>query len=459
MTQPKKKLLRRIVIIAASLCLVLALLAGLVHNQLQPLLQPETHPKALFTKAVPTTYPYVFVHGLNGWGTQDNAQLLQYWGATSCYLMEELQNKGYTCVAPSGGPAASAWDRACELYAALTGTTVDYGEAHAKAFGHERYGEVYTTALLPEWGKLDADGNLQKINLIGHSFGGAAVRLFAELLANGSGAERTTSGADCSPLFAGGKADWVFSLTALTAPHNGTTILYAIGDGPQIIGTLLSGLELLLNSAAGQSVQEALNIFGFDIQNLLAGQSLDEMIALSKTKDNAYYDLTLQGAKELNERISTLPEVYYFSLPADATRASGSKRVPTNEMFLPLRVPAAIIGAYSQNKFNDIPIDASWLPNDGLVNTVSEIAPNATAPSGAAAEKEDFSQADMHKGVWMVYPTLDGDHGKPIGLMQTKEWTLPFYTEQMERIDSLSRLDTAGALSRWLYGIYQRVTG
>lgn len=72
-------------------------------------------------------YPTVYVHGLMGWGTRDQIYAVTpYWGLTSD-LMPYLTSKGYESYAASVGPLSSAWDRACELYAQLTGTTVDYG--------------------------------------------------------------------------------------------------------------------------------------------------------------------------------------------------------------------------------------------------------------------------------------------------------------------------------------------
>jgi len=430
------KIPKRILIIAIAICLALAMVMG-------------TLSLAARISRQPTTYPYVFVHGLNGYGTDtDIGQLAPYWGAVSCNLMDELERRGYTCVAPSGGPSASAWDRACELYAALTGTTVDYGEAHSKEFGHERFGKTYTSALLPNWGEKDNTGNIQKINIIAHSFGGASSRMLAELLANGCEEERKASGDSCSPLFAGGKGNLIFSITALTAPHNGTTLLEAVNDS-RSIKTMLNMLGVALKSPAGKVAGDVLEQFGIDIQNLTSGeQPIDEIISLSNKKDNAYYDLTLRGAKELNDRISTLPNVYYFSQPADGTKDSlgGNRRVANYyEMFLPLQATAYIMGRYTDNKYEDIPINSSWLPNDGLVPTIS-----MTAPSGAA-QAEFTENTALKKGVWYVYPTMRGDHGKPIGLLQDSDWLIPFYLEQIERIDELSRIDSSNWLSLWIY--------
>lgn len=134
-------------------------------------------------------------------------------------LLGKLESKGFDCYAASVAPSSSAHDRACELYAQLTGTKTDYGKAHSEEHGHDRYGTDFTgKALLPAF---DSE---HKINLLGHAFGGATMRMFASLMAKGDEAEMAVTPADeISPLFTGGKADYIYSLTALSVPHNGTT--------------------------------------------------------------------------------------------------------------------------------------------------------------------------------------------------------------------------------------------
>ena len=129
---------------------------------------------------------YVFCHGLNGWGQYDEEyKKSSYWGGTSGDVVAELRAEGYDAFAASVAPQGSAWDRACELYAQIAGTRTDYGSAHSKEYRHDRYGRDFTgQALIPSW---DDDTRLV---LIGHSFGGATIRLFGELLANGSSQER-----------------------------------------------------------------------------------------------------------------------------------------------------------------------------------------------------------------------------------------------------------------------------
>ena len=99
-------------------------------------------------------------------------------------IIRFLNNLGYESYAASVDPTGSAWDRACELYAQLTGTRTDYGAAHSKAAGHERFGRDFSKRALTD------DFGSSRIALIGHSYGGATIRLFSEILKNGSEEER-----------------------------------------------------------------------------------------------------------------------------------------------------------------------------------------------------------------------------------------------------------------------------
>ena len=145
-------------------------------------------------------YPYVYVHGLFGWGADEGIDdTLPYWGSASCSLMDELNKLHYESYAASVGPMSSNWDRVCELYAQITGTRVDYGKAHSEKFNHSRYGRTYTKPMIEGWGEPDADGNIKKINLIGHSFGGATVRTLTALLAYGSEEEQAATSPMISP--------------------------------------------------------------------------------------------------------------------------------------------------------------------------------------------------------------------------------------------------------------------
>ncbi len=134
-----------------------------------------------YHKTLKTDVKYIFVHGLSGWGSYDfQNEFFPYWGLSGGDIIRYLNEQGYESYAASVAPKGSAWDRACELYAQLMGTRVDYGEVHSKAAGHERFGRDYSKDPL-----LDDFSDSEYV-LIGHSFGGATIRLFSEVLRNGS---------------------------------------------------------------------------------------------------------------------------------------------------------------------------------------------------------------------------------------------------------------------------------
>lgn len=68
------------------------------------------------------------------------------------------------------------------------------------------------------------DFESSRFSLIGHSFGGATIRLFSEILKDGSEEERAaTEDSDLSPFFKGGNGDNLVAVVTLAAPTNGTT--------------------------------------------------------------------------------------------------------------------------------------------------------------------------------------------------------------------------------------------
>ena len=392
-------------------------------------------------------YPYVLVHGLGGWGNGDGINdTVQYWGATSMNLVEYLNEQGYEVHAPSVGPVSSTWDRACELYAQLTGTRVDYGEAHSAAHNHERFGREYSEPLVAQWGEKINGGQRVKINLIGHSFGGATVRLLSSLLEHGSEEEKTATEGEISPLFEGGKGDWVYSVTALCAPHNGSSLtevldsvggLVGIKDTTDMLTTLCFGVAGLTANTDG--------IYDFKLEHFgITDTDFNSAIdALTNSgNDHAVYDLTPDGASELNKTIKVNPNAYYFSYSYSTTKAGSFLRgqVP-NSSTLPILYPFALaMGSFKGTTDGGISIDETWQENDGLVSVVSARYPFGDEfvemPLKSSQSEEEF---EIQRGIWNVAPTKEGDHGKVIGLNSGEEVPKTFFTELFTMVDELER--------------------
>ncbi len=355
-----------------------------------------------------TNYTYVFVHGLSGWGSYDTInKFVPYWGMFGGDLIKYLNKQDFNCAAASVSPTHSAWDRACELYAQLTGTKVDYGEAHSKEMGHERYGEDYTgRALIQSFSEED------KINLIGHSFGGATIRLFTELMANGCEEEVKASGDNVSPLFTGGKANWVYSITTLAAPTNGTTAYYTDNAvDPEPTTGVSKKIEDKLVDALGKATTED------------EGRS---------EKDYASYDMLIDNALELNKNIETLENVYYFSIPCCSTKDSGKGYQSVNNEITDImfRLPGRLMGNFTFTTDGGYVVDEKWLPNDGLVNTYSARAP-------FDAPQKDLDKKNIEKGIWQIFPTFSGDHMSITGgLMKTVD-VKDYYVDFMCMINEI----------------------
>jgi triacylglycerol esterase/lipase EstA (alpha/beta hydrolase family) len=365
-----------------------------------------------FQKQSRTDVKFIFVHGLAGWGSYDRINdFFPYWGLSGGSIIRYLNQQGYESYAASVDPTGSAWDRACELYAQLSGTRVDYGAAHSAAAGHDRYGADYTgRALLKNFDQ-------SRFALIGHSFGGATIRLFSEILRNGSEAEQAaTEDGSLSPFFRGGNGDGLLALVTLSAPTNGTTAYDLYEDESFDLSSIEILPEYEKNSGAVSSGTKA----EYDGRKLW---------------DYAAYDMHIDNALALNETIHTFDDVYYFAYPfSSCVRSADGNPSPDPAITENIFMKGAIyMSRYTGSTRGGYPLDASWQENDGLVNTIS-----AGAPFGAP--REDYTEnMVLTPGIWYVMPTVRGDHMSPQGGLTVRVNVKPFYLELAERIAGLAR--------------------
>lgn len=339
--------------------------------------------------------PIILVHGFMGFDS-DSDFSFPYWGGT-IDLEERLRSSGFRVYTADIGPFSSNWDRACELYAYIKGGVVDYGLAHSKKYGHSRYGEYYP-GVFPQWGTYSEEtGRVRKVHLIGHSMGGQTVRLLAELLARGDAEEIDASEVSgsgraewevfpVSPLFSGGHS-WVSSVTTIATPHDGTTLTERYNNLDflhKIFARLIarSGLKkedplIKLHLEQWAVMKKPSESFEQFIMRVISQNLWRE------TKDFSYYDLSLPGAKRLNQQTSTLPNVYYFSWATSRTEADDETghHVPMRGMSILLHPSARYMGSlttlpdgvYSEGREGE---PEMWWENDGLVNTCSMDGPS-----------------------------------------------------------------------------------
>ena len=359
------------------------------------------------TESFKTDYTYVYVHGLGGWGEYDIVNyIVPYWGTMGGDLMKYLNSRGFDCAAASVSPIKSCWDRACELYAQLTGTRTDYGKYHSEHNNHKRYGEDYTgKALIENFSAED------KINLLGHSFGGATVLQFLDLMADGSAEERAVTPQDeLSPLFTGGKADWIYSLTTLAAPMNGSSAYYIKN-------------EILNDKNATFEERLVANLVGMLTNPIPDGRN---------ELDCAGYDMEVDRAMSLCDTWETQDNVYYFSFACDVTQLdeNGNRIFDKNDLEYLFRGSAGRMVSWTGTTPSGYVIGKEWQANDGLVNTISALAPYN-------APKTDFIDGSVNPGIWNVMPIYRGDHmSLQGGLMNTNNIRL-IYAEHMSMVNAL----------------------
>lgn len=430
----KKKLSKKIIAVIVVVCILIA--------------ATIPYPLGLYDKALgliieeTVQYPYVLVHGLGGWGAQPGInEKAPYWGATTGSLAQYLGGQGYSVYEASVGPFSSTWDRTCELYAQLTGTKVDYGEAHSKTNNHIRYGRTYDAPLFEGWGTKTGAGQIKKINLISHSFGGPTIRLLASLLENGAQDEIKAGGDAVSPLFKGGQGDWVNSITTLDAPNNGTTMVSVLDKYK--LTSLLMDACFVIAGIEGNTPANGYYDFQFEQFGITAvpgeKRSLAEMKdvlegVFGTGKDNAAYDLSLEGAAQTNKQIEIVNDVTYFSYASCTTKENPltGNQMPELDTLLILMPTALLMGTYVENTASGTKVDKTWQPNDGLVNVVSAQYP-------FDEPWKNFDAENIESGKWNVMPTLNGDHGTIIGLNANREQTHTFYTDLFKMIDLLPR--------------------
>ncbi|MBJ6365558.1 YSIRK-type signal peptide-containing protein [Staphylococcus hominis] len=342
--------------------------------------------------------PIILVHGFNGFTDDINPNVLShYWGGDKLNIRQNLEQNGYNAYEASISAFGSNYDRAVELYYYIKGGTVDYGAAHAERYGHERYGKTYE-GVYKDW----QPG--QKVHLVGHSMGGQTVRQLEELLRNGSQEEieyQKTHGGDISPLLQGGHDNMVSSITTLGTPHNGTHAADELGNEALVRQVVFDLGKRLGNK--NSRVDFGLSQWGLKQQ---PGESYISYLLrvknskLWQSKDNGFYDLTRDGATDLNRKTSLNPNIVYKTYTAEATHPTliGKQKADYN-MFLPFTVTGNVIGKATEKE---------WRENDGLVSVISSQHPF----NQAYTEATDTNQ----KGIWQVTPTKhDWDHVDFVG--------------------------------------------
>lgn len=323
----------------------------------------------------------VFVPGLFGWGPGELGGL-PYWGDAL------KQFDGFNTHWVKCGPISSFHDRACEVFAHIKGTKVDYGAEHSAAEGHAQTSRDFTgRGFVQDW---SADN---PVILIGHSAGAQTCLRLQQLLAlNFWGA--------------GSNANWVEAVICVAGVLDGSTLTYMFCD--EETGRLKRASSFLVRFAldASEAIRMAarpVHDFGGDYDLYLdqwigkANATHEELLAFfennhrfSDGEDNLAFDLSLQGCLAANRKFETRSETYYFSLVTRATHEAGFLGLPfgpktqqpdTSMNFL---LKGAAQFQALKPDFATPPIQAwgagdlsigKWRENDGAVSSISQRFP------------------------------------------------------------------------------------
>ncbi|KAG5541292.1 hypothetical protein RHGRI_021208 [Rhododendron griersonianum] len=349
--------------------------------------------------------PVVLVHGVFGFGEGKMGHVSYFGGA---------EKKYERVFVPDLGSLTSIHDRARQLFYYLKGGQVDYGEEHSKACGHSRFGRVYKQGKYPEW---DED---HPIHFVGHSAGAQTVRVLHQMLADKAfrGYENTSE-------------NWVLSLTAICGAFNGSTRSYITGMKPEnwksikaISPIQLCRLSMIFSDWMDISWLKSYYSFGFDHFNMswrkvgLKGlfNCLMGKAGPFASGDWVLPDLTIQGSMEINQKLKTFPNTFYFSYATKRTRKINGVTTPA-----PIREinPWFYIQISEMCRWRyptDVPLpyegyrDEDWQDNDGELNTISMTHPHLPTEhphSFVANDSELLLQPQP--GIW-YYKIIEAIH-------------------------------------------------
>jgi len=222
--------------------------------------------------------------------------------------------------------------------------------------------------------------------------GGQDAHVLSSLLAYGNAAEiqdAQASNYDVSALFAGGNANWIASVSTISAPHDGTTLAPYLVDNIPFLKDFVLDIVDLIDTALPATT----NIYNFrldqwGISPQQNGESFDDYLTritssslFQDTNDISIFDLSPLGARTINENYPLASTIPYFSYASLGTSKAllGNTQVPDITTLVFMWPTETILGSYTAS--SPVRIDSSWWPNDGVVNSNSMQGPTLGASS------------------------------------------------------------------------------
>ena len=357
-------------------------------------------------------YPIILIHGFMGWGA-DEMGGYSYWGGDSS-LIKDLNKNGANIFEVSVGPISSNWDRAIEAYYQIKGGQVDYGLLHSEKYNIiQRPDAKKFDGIYPQWDES------HPIHIIGHSMGGQTARMLEYLLTQEFFINEDLK--EKSNLLSNANIGWIKSITSVSTPHNGTTLTYLITSTIPFIQYFAGMAGVLGNS-----------YFNFDLQHFGFHRKKKEMwisyvnriskSSILKTNNFCSYDLSLDGAMQLNGYLQASPNIYYFSFITSTTYRDKKTdlQIPIDETPLINKARAKLIGTRTGYWLNGEQTDTLWFENDGVVNTISMYGP--TTGANGPDPIIEYDQNDLLiTGQWYWQKIEEMDHWSILGHFGSEE--------------------------------------
>ncbi len=355
------------------------------------------------TSIAENQYPIVLIHGFMGWGTEEMSGY-KYWGGKHDF-QEYLESFGHEVYTVSIGPISSNWDRAIEAYYQIKGGQVDYGKRHSDHYKIiQKPKNKNWDGLYPKW---DSDN---PIHIIGHSMGGQTARMLQFLLENQIYSDSSNLFIEESDLLRNKKLKWIRSITTISTPHNGTTL-------SNIVTTTLPFMEELMGLA---SIIDN-RVYSFDLEqwgfSRRSNEPLNKYIERLRnhpaweTKNFCAWDVSIDGAMQLNTYLKANNDIYYFSYATGNTskdQKTGFHK-PNTGMSIALRPNAYLMGKSTQCWLKGDCTDSTWYENDGIVNTISQLGPISGEMEGDKMITY-MNKDDLATGVWLYMGKYTMDH-------------------------------------------------
>ena len=144
--------------------------------------------------------------------------------------------------------------------------------------------------------------------------------------------------------------------------------------------------------------------------------------SILKTNNFCSYDLSLDGAMQLNGYLQASPNIYYFSFITSTTYRDKKTdlQIPIDETPLINKARAKLIGTRTGYWLNGEQTDTLWFENDGVVNTISMYGP--TTGANGPDPIIEYDQNDLLiTGQWYWQKIEEMDHWSILGHFGSEE--------------------------------------